>query len=97
MTDRPLGFVALKSIQRAASSVKRGEGTQQDPGATLAEIRTIYFKTTKRTIDGDIAHAIELLKSLPGEEDRDKAAVYMEGLEQMRREWARAEKKKRKK
>jgi hypothetical protein len=42
-------------------------------------------------------HAIELLKSLPTEEERDKAAVYMEGLAQMRAEWAQAEKKKRRK
>jgi hypothetical protein len=36
------------------------------------------------------------LKSLPTEEERDKAAVYMEGLAQMRAEWARAEKKRKK-
>jgi hypothetical protein len=60
-----------------------------DPAAALAEIRRIYFKTTKRTIEHDIAHAIELLKSLPSEDEREKATVYMEGLAQMRREWAR--------
>jgi len=87
VTDHPLGFVALKSI-------KQGPANTQ---ATLAEIRQIYFKTTKRTIQHDIAHAIELLRSLPSEEERDKAAVYMEGLAQMRAEWARAEKKKRRK
>jgi hypothetical protein len=87
MSDKPLGFVALKSI-------KQGPVDSQDP---LAEIRQIYFKTTKRTIQHDIVHAIELLKRLPNEEERDKAAVYMEGLAQMRAEWARAEKKKRQK
>ena len=60
-----------------------------DPAAALAEIRRIYFKTTKRTIEHDIAHAIALLKSLPSEDEREKATVYMEGLAQMRREWAR--------
>jgi hypothetical protein len=84
MADKPLGFVALKSIRQGP----------QDPAATVALIREIYFKTTKRTIEHDIAHAIELLKSLPSEDERDKAAVYMEGLAQMRIEWARAEKKK---
>jgi transcriptional antiterminator len=84
MADKPLGFVALKSIKKGP----------QDPGSTLAQIREIYFKTTKRTIQHDIAHAIELLKSLPTEDERDKAAVYMEGLNQMRMEWFRAEKKK---
>ena len=51
-------------------------------------IRTIYFKTTKHTIQHDLAHAIELLKALPDEEAREKATVYMEGLAQMRKEWA---------
>jgi hypothetical protein len=87
MSDKPLGFVALKSIRQGSA----------DSQAALAEIRQIYFKTTKRTIQHDIAHAIELLKSMPSEEERDKAAVYMEGLAQMRAEWARAEKKKRRK
>ena len=85
MTDKPVGFVALKSLKEGSA----------DSEAALSEIRKIYFKTTKRTIEHDLAHAIELLKSLPSEEARDKAAVYMEGLAQMRREWARAEKKKR--
>lgn len=97
MTDKPLGFVALKSIKQGPAPVGTTAGDRPDPMATLAEIRRIYFKTTKRTIDGDMAHAIELLKSLPDDEQRAKAAVYMEGLAQMRSEWARAEKKKRKK
>jgi len=85
VTDKPLGFVALKSIKQGPA----------DSQATIAEIREIYFKTTKRTIQHDIVHAIELLKRLPSEEDREKAAVYMDGLARMRSEWARAEKKKR--
>ena len=85
MSDKPLGFVALKSLKQGP----------QDPKAVVAQIREIYFKTTKRTIEHDIAHAIELLKTLPSEEERDKAAVYMDGLSQMRSEWTGAEKKKR--
>jgi hypothetical protein len=73
------GFVPLTSLAKGPP----------DPAAALAEIRRIYFKTTKRTIEHDIAHAIELLKSLPSEDEREKATVYMEGLAQMRREWAR--------
>jgi hypothetical protein len=84
MSDKSLGFVALKSVKQGPP----------EPDAALAEIRRIYFQTTKRTIEHDIAHAIELLKRLPTEEERDKAAVYMDGLSQMRSEWARAEKKK---
>ena len=70
------GFVSLKSLKGPV-----------DPAAALAEIRQIYFKTTKRTIDHDFAHAIDLLRSLPDEDTREKAVVYMEGLAQMRKEW----------
>lgn len=81
MTDdkKPAGFVSLKSITRG----------KPDPAAALAEIRRIYFKTSRRTIDNDFAHALELLKSLPDEETRAKAHVYMEGLAEMSREWAK--------
>ena len=75
-----MAFVPLTSLK---------QGSAPDPQAALDEIRRIYFKTTKRTIQHDIAHAIELLKSLPSEEVRERATVYMEGLAEMRREWAR--------
>ena len=78
MTDR---FVSLKSLT--------GKGPST-PAEVLEEIRRIYFKTTKQTIQNDFAHAIDLLKSLPNEETREKATVYMEGLAQMRRDWARS-------
>src|SRR5688572_32712913 len=75
---RPAGFVPLKAMTAG----------RPDPASALAEIRQIYFKTTRRTIDNDFAHAIDLLKSLPSEEEREKATVYMEGLAQMRNDWA---------
>lgn len=53
----------------------------------LAKIRTIYFKTTRETIEHDLAHAVELLKSLAHEADRERATVYMHGLAEMQREW----------
>jgi len=80
------GFVPLKSLKA---------GSKPDPRAALAEIRRIYFKTTKETIEHDLAHAIELLKSLESEEEREKALVFMDGISQMRSEWARHAKKKR--
>lgn len=52
----------------------------------LAEIRQLYFKATRSTIDRDFDRAIDLLKSLP-EGEREKATVYMEGLAQMRKEF----------
>ena len=97
MADKPHGFVSLGSVRRGASSAERRSEPPKDPKETHALIRQIYFRTSKRTIEYDIAHAIELLKSLPTEDERDKAAVYLDGLAQMRSEWALAEKKKRRK
>ena len=54
----------------------------------LAEIRRLYFKTTRQTIQPDIEKALDLLKSMGSEEERERATVYMEGLAQMRRDWA---------
>ena len=54
----------------------------------LGEIRRLYDNTTKGTIQKDLARAIELLKTMPTEEERERAAVYMDGLAEMRREWA---------
>ena len=54
----------------------------------LGEIKRLYYDTTKATIQKDLARAIELLKTMPTEEERERAAVYMDGLAEMRREWA---------
>ena len=60
----------------------------------LAEIRRLYFRTTRATIDEDLAKALDLLKSMPSEEERERAAVYMEGMAQMRKEWSGKKRKK---
>ena len=54
----------------------------------LAEIRRLYFRTTRATLHEDLARALDLLKSMPAEEDRERATVYMEGMAQMRTEWS---------
>lgn len=79
---KPTGFVSLKSLKQGPP----------DPKAALAELRQIYFKTTKKTIEHDFDHAIDLLKSMPDEDAREKAVVYMEGIAQMRKEWGAAPK-----
>lgn len=56
----------------------------------LAEIRRLYFSTTRQTIHADIAKALDLLKSMASEKERERATVYMEGLAQMRSDWHRA-------
>ena len=53
----------------------------------VAEIKRLYFRATKATIQRDLARAIDLLKQLPSDEERQRAAVYMDGLAEMRSEW----------
>ena len=57
----------------------------------IAEIKRLYYHATKTTIGRDIDRAIDLLKTLPNEEEREKVAVYMDGLSQMRSEWTQAD------
>lgn len=78
MSDGDEGFVPLGALR----------GGRPGPADALAQIRKIYFATSKKTIQHDFAHAIDLLKSLATEDEREKATVYMEGLAQMRKEWA---------
>jgi hypothetical protein len=56
----------------------------------LEEIRQLYFNTTRATVQRDFDRAIDLIKAMPTEEERERATVYMEGIAQMRSEWARA-------
>jgi hypothetical protein len=53
------------------------------------EIKRLYYQTSRATIKQDLAKAIDLLKSMPSEEERERVAVYMDGLSQMRSDWAR--------
>ena len=55
----------------------------------LVEIRRLYFRTTRQTIQDDLARALDLLKSMNTEAERERATVYMEGLAQMRSDWGR--------
>jgi hypothetical protein len=58
--------------------------------AKLAEIRRLYFGATRQTIQSDLAKALDLLKSMVSEEERERATVYMHGLAEMRKDWAGA-------
>jgi len=53
----------------------------------IAEIRRLYFASTPKTIQRDLDRAIDILKSLETDDERGKAAVFMEGLNEMRKEW----------
>ncbi len=60
----------------------------------LAEIKRLYFTTTRQSIQQDIERALDLLKSIASEDDRERATVYMEGLAQMRRDWTGSQRQK---
>ena len=42
---------------------------------------------------GRVIHTLDLLKSVTSEEARERVTVYMEGLAQMRNDWARRDKR----
>jgi len=54
------------------------------------EIKRLYYNATRGTIERDLKRAVALLKAMPSEDERERAAVYMDGLSQMRSEWAAA-------
>ena len=58
-----------------------------------AEIKRLYYQASRTTIKHDLAKAIDLLKSMANEEERERVAVYMDGLSEMRSDWARERKK----
>ncbi len=53
----------------------------------LDAIKKLYFGTSKSTIERDFDQAIDLLKTMASEDERDRAAVYMEGLAEMKAQW----------
>lgn len=54
----------------------------------VEEIKKLYYNATKASIQKDLLRAVALLKSMPTDEDRERVAVYMDGLAQMRSEWS---------
>jgi len=74
---------------RVASTSKDGDGCNawtitMNP---VAEITRLYYATTRASIQRDLEKAIDLLKTLTTEEDRERVSVFMDGLSQMRSEW----------
>jgi len=57
------------------------------------EIKRLYFSTTRETIERDMARALDLLRQMPSDEERERAAGYMHGLADLQREWRRAAKR----
>jgi len=59
--------------------------TAMDP---VAEIKRLYYATTRATVQRDLEKAVALLKTLKTEEERERVSVFMDGLSQMRSEWS---------
>ncbi len=59
----------------------------------MAEIRRLYYSTTRESIQADLTRALDLLKSMASEQERERVAVYMDGLAQMRSDWTRRKKR----
>ena len=57
------------------------------PPDPIDEIRQLYFEATPQTIQRDFDRAIDLLKAIADPARRERAAVYMEGLAEMRKEF----------
>ena len=53
----------------------------------INQIRRLYENPTPPTVEHDLKQAVQLLKKLPDEESRSSAAVFMDGLSQLRSEW----------
>ena len=58
------------------------------------EIRKLYFSTTRETIDRDLTRALDLLTRMLTDDERQRAAGYMHGLSELKREWKKSKKKK---
>ena len=67
----------------------------------IRQIKSLYYDTTKSTIEKDLQKAVDVFKTLNDDISRDAVAVYMDGLSQMRSEWriekSRAQDKERRK
>jgi len=57
------------------------------------EIKKLYFSTTRDTIDRDFTRALDLLTRMASDDERQRAAGYMHGLSELKREWKKPKKK----
>ena len=60
----------------------------------LEQLRELYFKATQATIGDDFGRAIDLFKQITTDAERERAAVFMDGIAEMRREWSGGTKRK---
>jgi hypothetical protein len=51
------------------------------------QIKQIYYSTTRETIERDLARALDLLRQMPDDDARQRAAGLMHGLSDLKREW----------
>ena len=69
--------------------------TGRAPRTPLDEIKRLYYAATPRSIARDLARAIALCNTMTSDEERERAPVFMDGLSQMRSEWAQTRRSRR--
>jgi hypothetical protein len=55
--------------------------------APLARIKQLYYGASKATIIRDFDEAIDLLKTMTSDTERERATAYMNGLAELRAQW----------
>ena len=53
----------------------------------IDEIKRLYYDATPGSIERDLKRAVALLIAMPSDDERERVAVYMDGLAQMKAEW----------
>ena len=84
---RAVPAIAASAPKPRLAIERRSPRVEKRMSDRLAAIRSLYYGTSKATIEGDFDRAIDLLKTMASEDERDRAAVYMEGLAQMKAQW----------
>ena len=80
---RALAAPAPEMRAHEAADAQRRRQASPRSGGSISRRR-------KQTIQEDLAKALDLLKSMASEEERERATVYMEGLAQMRTDWGKS-------
>src|SRR5205807_6559827 len=86
-------YPGIRTLQRVTPAPSVMKLPMLSTDSKLAEIKRLYYQTSRATIQQDLAKALDLLKSMASEDERERAAVYMDGLAQMRSDWAKRREK----
>ena len=98
--DARAQHAAVRGVQGTPAPEPSHDDADQDAAPPTTSWPRSAASTSRRrrqTIQEDLAKALDLLKSMNSEEERERATVYMEGLAEMYKDWIRQEKRKKSK